>query len=284
LHDLGLDDADVVTRFERFLDQLPPGHPFAGIVHLRGTHYPFHCPPAWSRFGDEHLTDRYDDSIRYADQNQARILTTLARRGRLADTLIISTADHGEAMREHGYSGHAHTFYNEEARVPLWVFWPEALGAAPESWQALGDTPVSNADVLPTVLDALALWQTPALGPHQTPLTGSPLSRPPPKRALVLQNQADSSGQRPFGGAAVVTRTHKYLLRVEGDEAWEEYYALDDSHEATDLWSRTPASERQAVYDTLEQFPLSKAARAKIAPNPSPVQGRLSVIDGGHRP
>jgi arylsulfatase A-like enzyme len=63
---------------------------------------------------------------------------------------VIVTADHGEEFLDHGALEHGHTLYQELLHVPLLVWGSHVRAARHEE-------PVSQVDVLPTVLDAVGI-------------------------------------------------------------------------------------------------------------------------------
>lgn len=104
------------------------------------------------------LRDLYDGQINLVDSQISRVLATLEQMGRLSETVVILTADHGEEFWEHDNFEHGHTLYEEVTRIPL-VVW----GAGVPSRTVT--TPVSLVDVAPTVL-ALADAGTGDSTPH----------------------------------------------------------------------------------------------------------------------
>lgn len=92
------------------------------------------------------LLDFYDGEIAYADAVIGRFFERLRDRGDLDDTLVVLTADHGDAFGEHGYYGHPRELHDELLAVPLVLDGP-GLGSATI------DVPVSLLDVAPTILD-----------------------------------------------------------------------------------------------------------------------------------
>ncbi len=96
--------------------------------------------------GDLHLA--YNGAIRYADSEIDRLLGELGRRGVLDNTLVIVTADHGEAFGEHGPLGHGSTLYLPQTHVPLLVLLP---GRAVRGVTVRD--PVSLRDLAATILD-----------------------------------------------------------------------------------------------------------------------------------
>jgi arylsulfatase A-like enzyme len=95
------------------------------------------------------LVDLYDSEINYADEHLAALFGTLALE---QDTVIILTSDHGEEFLDHGYVEHGHTLYEEVVRVPLILVLPESR----TSGRSVRE-PVSNRNIMPTVLDYLGL-------------------------------------------------------------------------------------------------------------------------------
>lgn len=113
-------------------------------------------PDLVSQAAIRHLIDLYDEEIAYFDEQLARLLDALEERGLLDDTLVVLTADHGEEFLEHGSVAHCRTTYDTETRIPL-VFW------APGRPGGRIATPVENPDVVPTILDFLAVEPPPGM-------------------------------------------------------------------------------------------------------------------------
>lgn len=90
-----------------------PGHPAAGLPAPR---------VAW-------LEGQYAGEILFTDEQVGRLLDELDRLGRSDDTIVVVTADHGEAFLEHEVLGHTVHLYDEMTRVPLMVRWPRRIEA-----------------------------------------------------------------------------------------------------------------------------------------------------------
>ncbi len=117
--------------------------------------------PGEPRFED--LVLRYDAEIAHVDDSLRALFAGLRKQGKLDNTLVVVTADHGEEFLEHGYVEHAWTVYAESLRIPL-LFWRPGLIAAERVVPQ-----VSWVDLLPTLLG-----MTGAPSPPQ-PLDGTPL-------------------------------------------------------------------------------------------------------------
>ncbi|WP_121820727.1 sulfatase [Halostella salina] len=94
------------------------------------------------------LIDLYDAEIRYNDEQIGKFLNALRKRELLEESLVIVTADHGDAFGEHGYYEHPRYLHDEITHVPLFVRPPGgATGTV--------DSPVSTLDVGTTIERAI---------------------------------------------------------------------------------------------------------------------------------
>jgi choline-sulfatase len=126
----------------------PGGKQSFAFVHLYEPHFPYAPPePFASRFRDA----PYQGEVAAADAALRPLLQPLLDRGPAARTLVVLTADHGEALGEHGEATHGVFAYEATLHVPL-VFWAPGLFRP-----RVVDAPVGHVDVLPTVLDLLGL-------------------------------------------------------------------------------------------------------------------------------
>ena len=77
--------------------------------------------------------------------------------GRDGRTLVVLTSDHGESLGDHGEATHGVFAYEATLKVPLVFYQPRLLRPV------VVDAPAQHVDILPTVLDALALPVPPGL-------------------------------------------------------------------------------------------------------------------------
>jgi len=98
-----------------------------------------------------HLTDLYDEEIRYFDDRFERLIGTLRRGGLLDRSLLILTADHGEEFLEHGHVKHCRGVWDTLTRVPLLFRFPDLKGGR------FIRSAVQIVDVVPTLLDYLGI-------------------------------------------------------------------------------------------------------------------------------
>ncbi len=98
---------------------------------------------------DEDIIALYDASIRYLDDKLRIWINEWESAGYLDNTIIILTADHGEALGQHDDNWYGHGgLYQEGLRVPLLVRFPDGKGAGTRNSRL-----TSLVDLVPTILD-----------------------------------------------------------------------------------------------------------------------------------
>jgi len=122
--------------------------PFFAWIHLYDPHAPYAAPePYGSRFAEP-----YDGEVAYTDALIGEILDTLEQQGVAGETIVLVTADHGEALGDHGEPGHGLFLYDSTIMVPLILRLPDGRGAGME----VADQ-VRLIDIAPTLLDLTGL-------------------------------------------------------------------------------------------------------------------------------
>ena len=107
-------------------------------------------PPAISDEAARELESAYDGALAELDAVTHRLLQDLESTGRLRNTLVIVTSDHGEEFGEHGQFGHGNSLYLQSLHVPLIMAFPDRLprGARVRQTVSLRDLPATILDVL----------------------------------------------------------------------------------------------------------------------------------------
>ncbi len=100
----------------------------------------------------QHLLALYDGEITYWDYQLDQMLTYLNGINLLGNALVILTADHGDMFGEHGKWTHGNCLYEEVLRVPLLMRYPGVISPG-----TLVNQPVQSMDLMPTILDWLAI-------------------------------------------------------------------------------------------------------------------------------
>lgn len=122
-----------------------PGRPTAHGEFGKAWDYVLgHIPPEeerWRRFNNFYI-----NSIRSVDSQLTAIFDELESLGMADNTIIIYTADHGEAGGAHGLRGKGPFAYQETFHVPLYVVHPDVRGG--QTCNAL----TAHIDIAPTLL------------------------------------------------------------------------------------------------------------------------------------
>ncbi len=243
--EIGADDGKLVDYVIGDIDKVP--EPFVAVVHLSNTHFPYKIDPRYSPFLPEEeatgpgyeneIHNRYQDSIYLQDVAVGRLIKAVRARPEGERTVIVFVSDHGEQMREKGAVGHTGTLWDEEIRIPAWVDAPKGTLTESEaaSLRALERTPLTNLDVLPTLLDLMGVWDDPKLAALEKPMPGHSLLRggTPPETAVAMTNCSELWACA-FRNWGAISGTRK-LLAHEGDHAWGCFDVSRDPHELDDL-------------------------------------------------
>lgn len=204
--------------------------PWFAFLHTYQVHYPYDPLPGYLEKvlarGETDTSDsaRYDAEIRYTDELLGKFLAGLDDLGVAQNTVVVVLSDHGEQFGEHGLLQHGNSLYDELLHVPLIV---RAPGLVPAGLRV--DMPVDMTDVMPTVLDLLAL----------------PPARWTNGRSLVPLLRGGSLPDRPLYASLVLSR--QVAIReppmkwiIEQATGRVHSYALTDAGETHDLGPPSP--------------------------------------------
>ena len=135
------------TNAALWLSHLSTSESFFTWVHLFDPHYPYEAP---AEYRAQFPSDPYQAEIASTDSVVASLLKALRDSGRLDDTIVVLTADHGESLGDHGEETHALLLYDSTLHVPLVI-------AGPGVPKARVPTAASLIDVAPTIAELAGL-------------------------------------------------------------------------------------------------------------------------------
>jgi choline-sulfatase len=241
--------------------------PFFLWVHLFEPHAPY-----GDAAGGRSAQSRYADEVALVDQNVTRLLAALGPAS--SQTLVIATADHGEAFGEHGEIGHSVFVYDTTLRVPLILRGP----GIPAGGVVQGD--VSLVDIAPTTLALLGG----TMDTDGRSLVPALLSERAEARTIYAESFAP---QLDFGWAG---------LRSVRREGWKyiaaprpELFAIaEDASESRNLASEQPARAARLDADVARWSGPEPAAASPASSDVARLQG-LGYLQGvpsrgvGHR-
>lgn len=204
-------------------------------MHLYDPHYPYR-PPA--PFDKEYASEPYDGEIAFADSQMGRIIEFLKAKGLYSNTLIVLAGDHGEGLGEHGEKTHGFFIYNSTLHVPFMIHLP--AGSARRV-----PTPVSLADLMPTVLAALNI---------------APPTRVQGQSLLPEMAGASSLGDRPLYSETFLPRLHFNWSELRGAQNASYHFIDAPRPELYDL--RSDPGEQKNLF--AEKKAVSEEMRAKL--------------------
>ena len=184
----GWDISYTVQAAQSFLENRDPNRPFFLFLHTYDVHS-YKPPPElermWAGDSDSPMIRRqknrskflqgwdtrsriarftaedwryaanlYDATIYWVDSYLGLLLESLDRSGLFRNSLIVLTSDHGEELGDHGGSGHGYNLFDENLRVPLFIYHRDLKpGRVTEQVRLI--------DVAPTIADLLGLRAPP---------------------------------------------------------------------------------------------------------------------------
>ncbi len=245
--------------------------PFFLFLHTFQVHHPLSPPLAYREFflddeiekSEEHIQiARYDQEIRFVDDQMALFWTKLEDRGLTQNTILVLVSDHGDEFWEHGERGHGALPYEEVLEIPLIVIGPEVAKGS------RSQRPLHHIDLMPTILE-LANIPIPehVLG---TSFAGAVHGTDSGPRAATSDRVRTSAVWAVPDGISVpvfAIRDQRLKLMVyqEADETRLKCFDLGrDPDERADLCSDGPTAEATQLLSHLETY-KSKMEASRVA-------------------
>lgn len=135
-------DQDSVDDFEEWLGRLDSNKRFMSFMFLDGVHaldFPKELDVPYDEYWEEvdrlklspdfdprEYFNRYKNAAYWQDVLIGRVLQILEKNGRLDDTIVVVTSDHGEEFNDSklNYWGHNGNFSDAQIKIPLVISWP----------------------------------------------------------------------------------------------------------------------------------------------------------------
>lgn len=219
---------------------------FAGVdFNLPPNYKPDNDPysDAWGRFKDARNRKQIPQWMRvyYAmianlDWNFGRLLAAIDAAGIRDDTIVVFTSDHGEMLGAQGRRA-KNIFYEEAARVPFLMRWPQRIPAG-----RVSDACLNTPDIMPTLVSMAGL-------PVPSKAEGMDLSHcaygqpgPEPEAALLMNTGACALWEDGYEWRALRDKRHTYAVyRRDGRELLFDNAA--DPNQMRDLASASGSEE-----------------------------------------
>jgi arylsulfatase A-like enzyme len=208
----------------------------------------------------------YMGLVRQIDTHLGRLVARLEALGRMRDTLIIFTSDHGDYLGDH-WQGEKELMYEQGVRVPLIIIDPSEGARRGASSTAL----VEAVDVLPTILEYLGQPAASHIAEGQSLVPLLHGEQRWPREAVFseldysLYPIARKLGLGPRDARMVMARTNRWKLVHFGRDLPPQLFDLnDDPSELRDLGTDPAhAGIRRELYDRI--FEWMRGRRNRIA-------------------
>ncbi len=203
----------------------------------------------------DYIIGVYDGSINYVDYQLGRIFEKLNQLGIDDNTIVIATADHGEAFREHGKLGHCGKPYIEEVHIPLIMRGP----GIPKN--RIYEDFVQHIDLVPTILEILNI-------PQREEMQGRsilPLIRNCEVEEDSKSYSVGGDWNKPQLSFSISIRTKKwtYIMNQNGPD--ELYDTINDPKEQNNIIEKRPFIA-QKLKEELEDFmALTSEGKPQVA-------------------
>ncbi|HEU5074008.1 MAG TPA: sulfatase [Polyangiaceae bacterium] len=229
------------------LEAKPADRPFFMYLHYMDPHdvYVNHKE---AEFGSK-LRDRYDSEMFYTDLWIGKLLDYMKQKPWWDETVVIVSADHGEAFGEHDMHRHAFELWNVLTQVPLFFRIPGVPGRPI-------DTPRSHVDIAPTVLELMN---------NEAPndfvgvsLVGELMGGEPKARPVLLELPADTNNPE---RRALISGDFKLLVFESGWRV-DLYNLKDDPNETKNLAKEQP----EKLAELKREFETEWAKYQRIKP------------------
>jgi choline-sulfatase len=201
------------------------------------------------------LRDKYDAEVTYTDRYIGKLLDFVESKPWGKRTVIVVTADHGEAFGEHNQFNHGFELWENLVRVPLFFVVP---GAAAKRV----DLPRSTIDLAPTILELLGVdAKTPAKSGGALELEGKSLvaelsgKEPPAERDVILDLPMTSDNDK----RRALVRGNLKIVGYGKEESLRLYDVAADPEE------KSPITKGEKFDDMARRFrEMSKGVREVV--------------------
>jgi choline-sulfatase len=267
----------VVDEVRQFIGSAPNDRPYFLFVLSIDPHEPYRPPEPYltmydpdaasSRAGEinyiqavqrilaaggtvspEPMLALYRGEVTYSDAEFGALLDWLGENDALDETLIVFTADHGEAFIEHGERGHGQGIYDEAVHIPMILRYPDSFPAGTRRGEHVDLMDLTATLALASGADLPDYW------------SGRNLAQPVIDAPIFTMSHAH------FGASytGVVDKDHK-LIWNELRDLLEFYDIANDPLEQVPLGAVEHASILKSLTMSLNKFRRQSASlRARL--------------------
>jgi arylsulfatase A-like enzyme len=257
-----------INYFDAHEPLLPPPEYFHRFSELQSPlpgQYKWPEDVRLSAVDAKHEADAYDAIIAFIDEQISELLKQLENEGRLQNTIVIVTSDHGQEFQEHEFMFHGKGLYWNLLHTPLVISWSGHVPAG-----ARIAIPVALQSLPATLLTMAAIPEHSFPGPSMTDLWTNPSAAedwPLPISELAEMGPPLFPSHYGAMKSAVTTQWHY----VQGGKSGQALYACCDDEQREASFTRV-GSQVASVFRQL--------LREKGRITPSRLGAELTKRDG----
>lgn len=263
-----IDDKLVCTRALEYMEQRAADQPVFLYMNLQRTHFPYDIPEEAERPYQPSSTDdfqftylgyaaeniptvinKYDNALHYVDAQIGTFIQYLKDNNLYDNSLIVVSADHGEAFYEHDLPTHSTSLYDDQIRVSMLIKEPGQKTAA------LRNDAVSLIDINPSILEALGMDNFPGF-------QGQPILKQPRTEPVYFVCHAARRilGMMDYPWKYINPETNPpRLFNIEEDPAEEIDFSSQNPEKVQELRKKLEIFRQQQLYYYLTLPPEERA-------------------------
>lgn len=195
------------------------------------------------------------------DDGLGEMLETLEKNGKLDNTIVVFTSDHGYWYGEHGLSEERRLAYEEAIRIPMLIRYPQTIKPGTKA-----DQMVLSIDLAPTLLELAGVTPDDSLqGMSLAPIMNNTVTEW--RDAYLIEYYSDTVFERIFkmGYKAVRTERYKYIHYLDLEGMDELYDLQQDPYELKNIINDPKAKTALADMKKLLNEHLVKTGAEAIA-------------------
>ncbi|VAX22754.1 hypothetical protein MNBD_NITROSPINAE02-1916 [hydrothermal vent metagenome] len=255
VNDLGVDELAGTKYFKDVVRNIPVDERFVAVYNSNALHTP--CQSHSDRLDSQPASGSPCEKAQFIlDIALQNIRNTLKDTGRLDETLIIITADHGalDPKKPHHKIPRVYSYFEEYANIPFLIHIPRKwLVQKPgyvENLKGNRNKTVSNIDIIPTVIQAIGLLENGKNRKLAGTMKGLSLLAPIKKGRVALALSTNDVRRWDHEGFGIFWEYNRFVYSdVEGAQ----YFHIDtDPAQKQNIWDEASEKERRKVMNIIE--------------------------------
>jgi glucan phosphoethanolaminetransferase (alkaline phosphatase superfamily) len=264
INDTGIDEGICLARVQEEIRKTEKNKPLLLVYNTNALHAPFetkaHLPEKLTSIDS---LKPHQIATRIVDEAIHTVFTTLKSTGRLDDSLIWLTADHGETdVFNHGRP-RMQNFHNEIMHIPSVLYYPNSFLTHPELnkkyksiCKVIKEKSTQNLDIIPTLLDLYGFDATASAENSQIEKNFAGVSlfhSTLPSRPIVAANANLDGVPQSVQGCGIFLEDETLL--ISSGYGIELYNTKKDPLQQQNLWPHASQEHKKQWIELIKLYP-----------------------------